>query len=67
MGDGDDKDLPANLCQNVVGSLPRCMDMITADEVIRRIELWFVGGALRYLTPDYQPLPQHFVHGIASC
>jgi hypothetical protein len=32
--------------------LPRCMDMITADEVIRRIELYFTGGAIRYLTPS---------------
>ena len=39
LGDGDDKDRPENLCVDVVGSLPRCMDMITADEVIRRIEL----------------------------
>ncbi len=32
--------------------LPRCMDMITAEEVIRRIELYFTGGAVRYLTPQ---------------
>jgi hypothetical protein len=29
--------------------LPRCMDMITADEVIRRIELYFTGGTISYL------------------
>ena len=34
---------------DVVGALPRCMDMITADEVIRRIEWYFRGGALEYL------------------
>jgi hypothetical protein len=28
------------------------MDMITGDEVARRIELYFQGGALDYLTPD---------------
>lgn len=31
--------------------LPRCMDMITADEVIRRVQLYFTGGAANYLTP----------------
>jgi ADP-heptose:LPS heptosyltransferase len=31
--------------------LPKCMDMITAQEVIRRIELYFTGGACRHLTP----------------
>lgn len=49
LGDGDDKDQPSQLCVNVAGNLPRCMDMITADEVIRRIELYFDGGACRYL------------------
>jgi len=32
--------------------LPRCMDMITPEEVVRRIELYFTGGAVRYLTPE---------------
>lgn len=49
LGDGDEKDHPDQLCVDVVGSLPRCMDMITADEVIRRIELYFDGGAAGYL------------------
>jgi len=35
----------------VVGNLPRCMDMITAEEVIRRIEWYFDGGAIEYLNP----------------
>ena len=30
--------------------LPRCLDLITADEVIRRIALYFDGGSVRYLT-----------------
>ena len=49
LGDGDEKDNPDQLCVDVVGTLPRCMDMITADEVIRRIETYFDGGLLRYL------------------
>lgn len=40
LGDGDEKDRPENLCVDPVGSIPRCMDLITADEVIRRIELY---------------------------
>jgi ADP-heptose:LPS heptosyltransferase len=47
LGDGDSKD--QELCVDVVGDLPRCMDMITAEEVIRRIEMYFSGGALSYL------------------
>jgi ADP-heptose:LPS heptosyltransferase len=49
LGDGDAKDAPDQLCVDVVGRLPRCMDMIGADEVIRRIEMYFSGGALSYL------------------
>ena len=43
------------------------MDMITADEVIRRIELYFDGGVLSYLGPEYPPILEHFLNGIASC
>ncbi len=50
LGDGDEKDLPAHLCTDVVGELPRCLDMITADDVIRRIELYYVSGRLTYAT-----------------
>lgn len=52
LGDGDSKDDPGNLCVDVVGSLPRCMDMVTADEVIRRIETYFNGGAVNYLSRE---------------
>ena len=52
LGDGDPKDLPANLCVDVVGKLPRCMDMITADEVIRRIGMYFSGGVIAELRND---------------
>lgn len=40
LGDGDAKDQPQNLCVDVAGMLPHCMDMITAEDVIRRIELY---------------------------
>ena len=51
LGDGDEKDLPEHCCVNVVGTLPRCMDMITPADVIRAIEIYFEGGAVSYLTP----------------
>ena len=59
LGDGDEKD--KSLCVDVVppdapgprsGPLPRCMDLITADEVIRRVELYFRGGTAQYLDPE---------------
>jgi len=40
LGDGDDKDQPINRCVDVVGSLPRCMDMITVNDVVRHIEYY---------------------------
>jgi ADP-heptose:LPS heptosyltransferase len=49
LGDGDVKDQAGELCVDVVGRLPRCMHMITVEEVIRRIELYFDGGAIQYL------------------
>jgi ADP-heptose:LPS heptosyltransferase len=47
LGDGDAKDRPEELCVDPVGDLPRCMDMITAADVIRAIERYYEGGALR--------------------
>lgn len=52
LGDGDEKDRPDALCVDVVKNLPRCMDLISSDEVIRRIELYYNGGVLQYLSPD---------------
>ena len=44
LGDGDPKD--AELCVDVVGDQPRCMEMITTDDVIRAVERYYEGGAL---------------------
>jgi ADP-heptose:LPS heptosyltransferase len=52
LGDGDEKDLPENRCVDVVGTLPRCMDLITAQDVIRAIEIYFEGGVVSYLRPE---------------
>lgn len=49
LRDGDPRDRPGNLCVEVVGGVPRCLDLISPEDVIRRIELYFAGGALKYL------------------
>jgi hypothetical protein len=51
LGDGDEKDDPSNLCVDVVEGLPRCLDMVTASDVIRAIEIYFEGGRLEHLPP----------------
>lgn len=50
LGDNVEGDDPEHHCVNVTGDLPRCMDMISASEVVRRVETYFTGGAARYLT-----------------
>jgi ADP-heptose:LPS heptosyltransferase len=52
LGDGDERDQADHLCVDPVDTLPRCMAMITPDEVIRRIELYLDGGAARLLTRE---------------
>lgn len=52
VGDGDSKDR-SNLCKRPVQvaddlRIPRCMDMIRPEDVIRRIEMYYEGGSLRY-------------------
>jgi ADP-heptose:LPS heptosyltransferase len=53
LGDGDEKDRPEHLCVDVVKGLPRCMDMITSQEVVRRVELCLENEALPLLTKDH--------------
>jgi len=50
LGDEDERDQPDHLCVDVVRSLPHCMSLISPTEVIRRIETYFEGGALSYLS-----------------
>jgi len=40
LNDNDEKDLPEHLCVDVVRDLPRCMDLITVDDIVRRIRLY---------------------------
>ncbi|HEX4646867.1 MAG TPA: glycosyltransferase family 9 protein, partial [Verrucomicrobiae bacterium] len=50
LRDGDQRDRPGHLCVNVINGLARCLDLITPAEVICRIETYFRGGALQYLS-----------------
>lgn len=54
IGDGEPGDASEQLCLRVRKNLPRCMDMITPQEVIRRIDTYFTGGTNVYLTPAEQ-------------
>jgi ADP-heptose:LPS heptosyltransferase len=49
LRDGDHRDSQANRCTDVAGELPRCMSLITPEEVARRIELFFEGSRLKFL------------------
>ncbi|RRJ83019.1 glycosyltransferase family 9 protein [Aestuariirhabdus litorea] len=51
LGDGDPKDHPDQRCLDVVGSLPRCMEMIRAADVIRAIDYYLDGGRCSTLSP----------------
>lgn len=53
IGDGDKKDYE-NVCTKPVDiskdfRIPKCMDMISAEEVINRIKLYFEGGVVSYV------------------
>jgi ADP-heptose:LPS heptosyltransferase len=54
LRDGDQRDRNDHLCVNIVDKLPRCMDLITAADVIQRVEMYFRGGKLRYLSTPQQ-------------
>jgi hypothetical protein len=40
LGDGDYRDEERHLCVNVVNGLPRCMDMITPEHVVRSMNFY---------------------------
>ena len=50
LRDGDHRDRPERRCVDVRNGLPHCLDLITAEEVIKRVELYFKGGALKFLS-----------------
>jgi ADP-heptose:LPS heptosyltransferase len=54
LRDGDKRDSAGHLCVDVTHGLPRCMDMISAEEVISRIEIYARGGMIHDLTVRQQ-------------
>ena len=64
LGDGDPRDRRGNRCVDVVGNLPKCMDLIAPEEVIRRIESYFDGGRLKFLSRGQQLAA---ARGVAKC
>lgn len=50
LGDGDPRDHADQRCLDVVGSLPKCMDRITAEQVISSIESYISGR--RFKVPN---------------
>jgi ADP-heptose:LPS heptosyltransferase len=61
LRDGDPRDRRQRRCGTLVKRLPRCMDLITAAEVARRIELYFQGGRLKYLTSSQRAAAERAV------
>ncbi len=51
LRDGDKRDRPQNLCVDITHEIPHCMDLIKPQDVVRRIEGYFQGGVIKYLTP----------------
>lgn len=54
IGDGSDSNRPENLCVLPVAVapdlvIPRCMDLVTVNDVVRAVALYHDGGALAYL------------------
>jgi ADP-heptose:LPS heptosyltransferase len=66
LDDGDFRDNTDRLCVNVVENLPRCMHMITPAEVVRRIESYFAGGVVAYLTPEQAEAAEKGIAATAS-
>jgi len=46
------------LCVQPVGLIPRCMEMISTQDVISAIDKYYRGGVLSYLTPEESRLSQ---------
>ena len=62
LGDGTAQDAKNNLCVNTVPDpssktqiLPKCMDMISAENVQERIQMYFEGGIISYMSNASMP------------
>jgi ADP-heptose:LPS heptosyltransferase len=65
LGDGDEKDEPQHLCVDVVNNLPRCMDMITPEQVSGAVGLHISSAVANRRTgnraPDLGKLPKAWI------
>ncbi len=61
LDDGSHRDLPDQLCVDVVHELPRCMHMISAAEVVRQIRSYFNHPQLRRLTRERFEMVQPYL------
>jgi len=66
LGDGWLQDEKDHLCEKLVGDLPRCMDLVTVQDVVRAIEVYFAGGALAGLKPAHQRAAQKAINKTAT-
>jgi ADP-heptose:LPS heptosyltransferase len=66
LRDGGKNDWHGHLCVDVVNGLAHCMDMITSAEVMRRIEMYFNGGVINYLSPRQQVAAERGVEATAK-
>ena len=55
LRDGDPRDGTRHVCLMPRDGMPRCLDLISSDEVIAAIEKYFIGGVLEYLRPRHLP------------
>src|SRR5690606_30661200 len=56
LGDGDEKDRREDLCVRVAADgLPKCMDMISSQNVITAVQSYFDGGVIQFLKKDQNP------------
>lgn len=66
LRDGDERDRPNNRCLRVSNGLPRCMDMISPADVIRRIDLYFEGQVIRQLAKRELPAAARAIRATAT-
>lgn len=66
LGDGDERDQPEHLCRNVVGSLPACLHLIRAEDVVRRMRIYHDAGRVRWLEPQEKRAGQRGVRRTRS-
>jgi hypothetical protein len=66
LGDGDSKDGVEHLCVDVVRGLPRCMDMISPEQVADRIEYYLAGGRRAVLNQQQRRAASPFLSGQKS-